>query len=138
MSYFFSNKGIQYVNEHANEIDIVNLSVENPPSNKLDKAITESLSNGLVYVVAAGNSNNSASLTSPARVPGVIAVSAMSDSDGKCGGFGNGTFGGPDDYAYFSNYGDSIDFAAPGVDVFSTYRGKGYAFDSGIVWRHHS
>ena len=98
----------------------------------MDKAVNESLSNGLVYVVAAGNSNKSIALTSPARVPGVISVSAMSDSDGKCGGSGNETFAGPDDYiAYFSNYGDSIDFAAPGVDVFSTYLGNGYAFDSG-------
>ncbi|WP_458743742.1 S8 family peptidase [Candidatus Nitrosocosmicus sp. T] len=125
-------KGLQYVNEHADEIDIVNLSIENPPSDKLDKTITESLSKGLIYVVAAGNSNINTSLTSPARIPGVIAVSAISDSDGECGGKGNGTIGGPDDYAAtFSNYGNSIDFAAPGVNVFSTYRGDGYAFDSG-------
>ncbi|TVP39483.1 S8 family peptidase [Candidatus Nitrosocosmicus arcticus] len=125
-------KGIQYVNEHADEIDIVNLSIENPPSNKLDKAINESLSKGLIYVVAAGNSNINTSLTSPARIPGVIAVSAISDSDGECGGRGNDTIGGPDDYAAtFSNYGNSIDFAAPGVNVFSTYKGDGYAFDSG-------
>jgi subtilisin family serine protease len=125
-------KGLQYVNEHADEIDIVNLSIENPPSDKLDKTITESLSRGLIYVVAAGNSNINTSLTSPARIPGVIAVSAISDSDGECGGRGNGTIGGPDDYAAtFSNYGHSIDFAAPGVNVFSTYRGEGYAFDSG-------
>jgi subtilisin family serine protease len=125
-------KGLQYVNEHADEIDIVNLSIENPPSDKLDKTITESLSKGLIYVVAAGNSNINTSLTSPARIPGVIAVSAISDSDGECGGRGNSTIGGPDDYAAtFSNYGNSIDFAAPGVNVFSTYRGDGYAFDSG-------
>jgi len=93
----------------------------------LDKAINESLSKGLIYVVAAGNSNINTSLTSPARIPGVIAVSAISDSDGECGGRGNSTLGGPDDYAAsFSNYGNSIDFAAPGVDVFSTYREKGY------------
>jgi subtilisin family serine protease len=125
-------KAIQYVNDHANEIDIVNLSIENPPSSKLDKAVNDSLSKGLVYVVAAGNSNQSVALTSPARVPGVISVSAISDSDGKCGGKGNQTFAGNDDYAaFFSNYGESIDFAAPGVNIFSTYLDDGYAFDSG-------
>jgi subtilisin family serine protease len=125
-------KAIQYVNQHADEIDIVNLSIENPQSDKLDKAVTESISKGLIYVVAAGNSNTNTSTTSPARVPGVITVSAISDSDGECGGRGNNTIGGPDDYAAsFSNYGKSIDFAAPGVDVFSTYLGQGYAFDSG-------
>jgi subtilisin family serine protease len=125
-------KGLQYVNEHADEIDIVNLSIENPPSEKLDKTINESLSKGLIYVVAAGNSNINTSLTSPARIPGVITVSAISDSDGECGGRGNSTIGGPDDYAAsFSNYGNGIDFAAPGVNVFSTYKDQGYAFDSG-------
>ena len=98
----------------------------------MDKTITESLSKGPIYVVAAGNSNINTSLTSPARIPGVIAVSAISDSDGEYGGRGNGIIGGPDDYAAtFSNYGNSIDFAAPGVNVFSTYRGEGYAFDRG-------
>jgi subtilisin family serine protease len=125
-------KGIQYVNEHADEIDIVNLSIENPPSDKLDRTINESLSKGLIFVVAAGNSNINTSLTSPARNSGVITVSAISDSDGECGGRGNGTIGGPDDYvASFSNYANGIDFAAPGVNVFSTYKGQGYAFDSG-------
>ena len=125
-------RAIQYVNQHADEIDIVNLSIENPPSTKLDKAVTESISKGLIYVVAAGNSNTNISSTSPARVPGVITVSAISDSDGECGGRGNNTIGGPDDYAAsFSNFGNSIDFAAPGVDVFSTYLGQGYAFNSG-------
>ena len=125
-------QAIQYVNQHADEIDIVNLSIENPPSDKLDKAVTESISKGVIYVVAAGNSNTNISATSPARVPGVITVSAISDSDGACGGRGNNTIGGPDDFAAsFSNYGKNIDFAAPGVDVFSTYLGQSYAFDSG-------
>ncbi|MDQ2685609.1 MAG: S8 family serine peptidase, partial [Thermoproteota archaeon] len=125
-------QAIQYVNQHADEIDIVNLSIENPQSDKLDKAINDSISKGLLYVVAAGNSNTSTSMTSPARIPGVITVSAISDSDGECGGRGNNTIDGPDDYvASFSNYGNSIDFAAPGVDVLSTYIGQGYALDSG-------
>ncbi|MGE0389591.1 MAG: S8 family serine peptidase, partial [Candidatus Nitrosocosmicus sp.] len=125
-------QAIQYVNQHTDEIDIVNLSIENPPSDKLDKAVTESISKGVIYVVAAGNSNTNISATSPARVPGVITVSAISDSDGACGGRGNNTIGGPDDFAAsFSNYGKNIDFAAPGVDVFSTYLGQSYAFDSG-------
>src|SRR5690606_22916919 len=65
-------------------------------------------------------------------VPGVITVSAISDSDGECGGRGNSTIGGPDDFAAsFSNYGNNIDFAAPGVDIFSTYLGQSYAFNSG-------
>ncbi|MBA3750120.1 MAG: S8 family serine peptidase [Nitrosopumilus sp.] len=124
-------KGVQYVTEHADEIDVVNISIENPLSEKLDKTINASISKGLIYVVAAGNSHINSSLTSPARNPSVISVSAISDSDGKCGNKGNITIGGPDDYiASFSNFGNNIDYAAPGVDVLSTSKGNGYAIDS--------
>jgi hypothetical protein len=34
--------------------------------------------------------------------------------------------------AGFSNYGNPpVDFAAPGVDILSTYKGQGYAYKSG-------
>ncbi|MGD9674238.1 MAG: S8 family serine peptidase, partial [Candidatus Nitrosocosmicus sp.] len=125
-------QGIQYINEHSDEIDVVNLSIENPTSDKLDDAIRESISKGLIYVTAAGNSQINSTLTSPARIPEVITVSAISDSDGECGGRGNNTFVGPDDFiASFSNFGNTVDFAAPGVNVLSTYLDDEYAIDSG-------
>jgi subtilisin family serine protease len=127
-------KGIQYITEHADEIDVVNISVETPFSPALNRAIAASIKAGVTYVVAAGNYGEDASKTSPASAPGVITVSAIADSDGKCGGVGpalkssNAT---DDTFARFSNYGSSVSIAAPGVAVLSTYLNGGYAVDSG-------
>jgi subtilisin family serine protease len=125
-------KGVEYVTEHSDEIDVVNISIENPLSLALDRTINKSIAKGVVYVAAAGNSGRNASLFSPASNPSVITVSAIADSDGKCGGIGRPTFVGPDDsFANFSNFGDAIDIAAPGVDILSAYNGTEYGVDSG-------
>ena len=82
--------------------------------------------------MAAGNSHKNALTFSPANNPNVIAVSAIADSDGKCGARGSSTNYGKDDYfASFSNYGSVIDMSAPGVNIFSTYKGGTYATASG-------
>lgn len=54
---------------------------------------------GVVSVVAAGNSNEDASFSEPARYQSVITVAASDQNDNRC---------------YFSNYGAKIDVAAPG------------------------
>jgi subtilisin family serine protease len=120
-------KGVEYITEHADEIDVVNISVETPLSPALNRAISASIKAGVTYVVAAGNYGHDASTTSPASNPDVITVSAIADSDGKCGGVGpelkanNAT---DDSFA-------SVSIAAPGVAILSTYLDGGYAVDSG-------
>jgi subtilisin family serine protease len=130
-------KGVEYITQHADEIDVVNISVETPLSPALNRAISASIKEGVTYVVAAGNYGRDASTTSPASNPDTISVSAIADSDGKCGGTGpelnaenveNAT---DDNFAYFSNFGPSVSIAAPGVAVLSTYLDGGYAVDSG-------
>ncbi|TLX86128.1 MAG: hypothetical protein E6K97_11615 [Thaumarchaeota archaeon] len=127
-------KGIEYITQHADEIDVVNISVETPLSPALNRAISASVKAGVTYVVAAGNYGHDASTTSPASDPDVMTVSAIADSDGKCGGTGpalkahNVT---DDSFAHFSNFGPSVAIAAPGVDILSTYLKGGYAIDSG-------
>ena len=127
-------KGVQYVTEHADEIDVANISVETPLSPALNRAISASIKAGVTYIVAAGNYGQDASLTSPASSPDVITVSAIADTDGKCGGEGpapeleNAT---DDSFAPFSNFGPSVSIAAPGVSVLSTYLDGEYAVDSG-------
>jgi subtilisin family serine protease len=127
-------KGVQYVTEHADEIDVANISVETPLSPALNRAISAAIKAGVTFVVAAGNYGQDASLTSPASSPDVITVSAIADSDGKCGGVGpapdleNST---DDTFAPFSNFGPSVSIAAPGVSVLSTYLNGEYAVDSG-------
>jgi subtilisin family serine protease len=127
-------KGVEYITQHADEIDVVNISVETPLAPALNRAISASIKAGVTYIVSAGNYGKDASTTSPASNPDVIAVSAIADSDGKCGGTGpqltteNAT---DDTFAPFSNFGPSISIAAPGVDILSTYLDGGYAVDSG-------
>jgi subtilisin family serine protease len=125
-------KGVQYVIDHADEIDVVNMSIENIFSPTLNAVIQEAVKRGITFVVPAGNSFRDAANTSPANSPYVLSVSAMIDTDGFCGGYGIESFDGQDDeFAWFSNFGKEIDLSAPGVDILSTYYGTEYAIESG-------
>ena len=127
-------KGVDYVTGHADQIDVVNLSFgcSDCYSPALDSAIQNSISKGIVYVAAAGNDHTDVIHYSPADFNNVIAVSAMVDTDGKCGGLGPSTQYGPDDsLASFSNFGQRISMAAPGVNILSTDLGGNYATISG-------
>jgi subtilisin family serine protease len=128
-------EGLNFVISHSNEIDVVNMSLGGqgtaPP---VEKTITDLVNkNGVVVVVSAGNSNLDASGFTPARTPAAITVSAITDSDGKCGGNGSAislkgvkthqpaTVSNPDDFiASYSNFGSVVDIAAPGTNVLST------------------
>ena len=98
------------------------------------EAICTSVAAGVTYVAAAGNSTVDASTFIPAAFPEVIAVSALTDLDGKPGGLA------PcwlyiwfcdDTLAEFSNYGATIDVAAPGTQIYSDWTGGGYATEMG-------
>ena len=122
-------KGIDYVTEHANEIEVVNLSFGGEGTNDaLRTAISGSVGAGVTYVAAAGNQGRDASSFVPASFPEVITVSAIADYDGKCGGLSTiSTSSGKDDaFASFSNHGSVIDMAAPGVQIRTTARGSSY------------
>src|ERR687892_1907771 len=106
-------EGIEYAIKHADEIDVLNISIENPNTPALNSIIDEAIRAGITVVVAAGNSGSNASTISPANNPNVITVSAIGDSDGKCGGLGPpliGTRGEitDDSFAYFSNFGPTV------------------------------
>jgi subtilisin len=104
---------------------IVNGIVEDP----MHQAICNSTAAGVVYSVAAGNDGEDALYFVPAAYPEVITVSAIADYNGKGGGGAKAPRGcnyGPDDsLASFSNYGATVDIAAPGVCILSTYKGGG-------------
>lgn len=125
-------KGVDYVTRNASSIEVANMSLGGGNSATLNNAIANSVARGVVYVVAAGNSNVDAANSSPANSPNVICVSAIVDTDGLPGGLGLGTgYGADDTFASFSNYGAVVDMAAPGVNILSTYIGGGYATMSG-------
>ena len=83
-------------------------------SQVLDDAVNYAISNGAIVVAAAGNGATN-SLFFPAAIPDVIAVTATDMGD---------------NFAFFSNYGDWVDIAAPGVDILSTVP-WGYDYFSG-------
>lgn len=122
-------KGLDYVVQNSDQIDVAVLSLGcECNSRALNVAVNQAVNAGITLVVAAGNDGKNARTFSPANNPNVIAVSAIVDTDGKCGGNGQNTMYGADDtLASFSNYGDVVDIAAPGVEIFSTYKSGSYA-----------
>jgi subtilisin family serine protease len=78
-------------------------------------AVNNARNKGIIIVAAAGNDYGGA-IIYPAVYDGVIAVTATDISNNLAG---------------FSNIGPQADFAAPGVNVYSTYKGGAYATMSG-------
>ena len=79
-------EGLNYVATHAREIEVANLSMGRFGfSFPYLVAIAVLAGKGVVVVVTAGNQNIDASRRTPANIPFAITVSAITDSDGKCG-----------------------------------------------------
>jgi Subtilase family len=90
-------------------------------SQALHDAIQAAGDAGIVFVAAAGNSssNNDVSPAYPASydLPNIVSVAASDPND---------------NLAYFSNFGaTTVDLAAPGTDILSTFPGGGYQYESG-------
>ena len=115
--------GLEYVLDHP-EIRVVNMSLGGPASNDptdpMRQAIQRLEDRGVVVVIAAGNENQNTNNVSPANYDLGIVVSAYDAARGSDNGF-----------ASFSNFGNQVDIAAPGVDILSTYPGERYAELSG-------
>jgi subtilisin family serine protease len=111
--------GVDFVANHGSPGDAVNMSLGGGVSTALDNAVLAMGATGLKVALAAGNESDNAGNHSPARVNGanIYTVSAF-DSNDK--------------FAYFSNFGNPpIDYSAPGVSIYSTYKGGQYATMSG-------
>jgi subtilisin family serine protease len=111
--------GVDYVAANASAGDVASMSLGGPTSDALDAAIRNLADQGVYVAVAAGNDSDDSNNYSPARVEynNVWTVSAIDNAD---------------EFAYFSNYGNPpVEFAAPGVDVKSTWKDGGYDTISG-------
>lgn len=98
----------------ANGIKVASMSLGGGGTTSLQAACDNAYAKGVVVVAAAGNSAGPVSY--PAAYSSVVAVSATDSRD---------------QLASFSNYGAQIAVAAPGVSIYSTYKGGTYAYMSG-------
>ncbi len=121
--------------DDKNDIEVANMSLSGwGQALPLNDAIKASVRAGIVHVVAAGNDRHNSAAFFPANSPDVITVSALADYNGKPGGKGALTcanFGSDDELASFSNFGDAVEIAAPGVCIYSTLPGNEYDYLSG-------
>jgi subtilisin family serine protease len=126
--------GIDYVTANAASIEVANMSLGCECTSQAQAdAISRSINAGVVYVVAAGNSDKNASTFSPANHPDVVTVSALADFNGLAGGGAASTcrVDQDDTLADFSNFGSLVEIAAPGVCIYSTWLDGGYNTISG-------
>ncbi|MFI9588119.1 type VII secretion-associated serine protease mycosin [Streptomyces sp. NPDC052236] len=106
----------------AKEADVINISQDTTKALSLDgrlgQAVQRAIAKEIVVVASAGNdgTDGKAKNTYPASFPGVLAV-ASSDRNNE--------------RAAFSQRGDFVGVAAPGVDVVSTVPGGGQCVDNG-------
>jgi aqualysin 1 len=105
--------GVDWVtgNHAAGQPAVANMSLGGGASTALDNAVQNSINDGVSYAVAAGNGNalgiaQNACNYSPARVAAAMTIGATNSSDTK---------------ASWSNYGNCVDWFAPGVSITSAW-----------------
>lgn len=98
--------GVDWVTANHKGPSVANMSLGGPISQALEDAIANSIKSGVVYALAAGNSNQSACLTSPSRMKEAIKVGSTTNTDAR---------------SSFSNFGECVDIFAPGSDIESAW-----------------
>jgi len=100
--------GVDWVtsNHAAGAPAVANMSLGGGASSSLDSAVANSISDGVTYAIAAGNSNANACNYSPARVASAITVGSTTNTDAR---------------SSFSNFGTCVDVFAPGSSITSSW-----------------
>ena len=100
--------GVDFVtsNHQAGQPAVANMSLGGGISSALDTAVANSISDGVTYAIAAGNENQDACNTSPARVASAITVGSTTTTDAR---------------SSFSNFGTCLDIFAPGSSITSSW-----------------
>ncbi len=106
--------GIRYAAD--NGALVINLSLGGGHSDYIDSSVQYAVSKGVTVVCAAGNDGISTEYFCPAHITDAIVVAAIDSQENR---------------AYFSNFGTSVDVAAPGVDITSCIPGGSYSSMSG-------
>ncbi len=105
-------KGVDWVtgDHDAGEPAVANMSLGGGASSAVDTAVRNSIADGVSYALSAGNGNaggvaQDACKSSPARVGEAMTISATDKTDRK---------------ASWANYGNCVDWFAPGVGITSS------------------
>jgi subtilisin family serine protease len=103
--------GVDWVTANHAKPAVANMSLGGGASSALDAAVNNSINAGVSYAVAAGNGNaggkaQDACRYSPARIAAALTIGATTSVDAK---------------ASWSNYGNCVDFFAPGVGITSSW-----------------
>jgi subtilisin family serine protease len=98
--------GVDWVSANAVQPAVANMSLGGGKSTSLDNAVRNSISAGVVYALAAGNSNADACNSSPSGTIEALTVGATDVNDNR---------------ASFSNWGSCVDLFAPGVNITSAW-----------------
>jgi subtilisin family serine protease len=103
--------GIDWVTANAVKPAVANMSLGGGSNTSVDSATRNMINSGVATAVAAGNGNfigrqADACNYSPARVPEAMTISATNSSDQK---------------ASWANYGNCVDWFAPGVSITSAW-----------------
>jgi subtilisin len=135
--------GINWVSAHADEIEVVNMSLGGRGSDDgncgisnhdaFHYAICRSVKKGVTYVVAAGNEGvNFSNRETPAAYDEVLTVTSMRDVDGKPGGrFRDDVASSFSNYTRIGNPDAGHTIAAPGEFLYTTAPGDEHTFVSG-------
>ena len=102
-----SGGAVDGVTTNATPVDVINMSLGGTGvcPTAMQTAIDAAVGRGAVVVVSAGNSNADASTSFPANCVGVITVAALTSTGAR---------------ADYSNFGSTVEIAAPGSGIFST------------------
>ncbi|MDC0712969.1 Ig-like domain-containing protein [Stigmatella sp. ncwal1] len=98
--------GIDWVSANHVKPAVVNMSLGAEGTQAVDDAVTESIAQGITYVVSAGNEGWDACAKSPARTPQALTVGATDSLDQR---------------SFFSNFGTCVDLFAPGEEITSAW-----------------
>ncbi|MCX4187503.1 S8 family serine peptidase [Methylophaga sp. OBS4] len=99
------------------QVQLVNVSLTSPNVNKVTNTLfAQAINKGLIIFAAAGNDGNRQKSAYPAALPGVITITAI-DARGEI--------------LASANQGDYIDFAAPGVDIWTASKTHSGQYRSG-------
>ena len=115
--------GLDWIVAHhiSGKAAVVNMSLGGGASTALDTAVQNVINDGIVMVVAAGNSNVDACNTSPARATNALTV-------GATGQYSAGET--TDSRSSYSNYGPCLDIFAPGSRITSSWIGGSAAINT--------